>query len=77
MTTASLANSDGWIDMPPSWSQDREPLTVLPATRTSTRPTTLATYASGARIRTHRWSVAITATISTRPMATLTSCLRR
>ena len=43
MTTASLANSEGWIDMPPSWSHEREPLIVEPATRTSTRPTTLAT----------------------------------
>ena len=28
ITTASLANSDGWIDIPPSCSQDREPLIV-------------------------------------------------
>ena len=77
MTTASLANSEGWIDIPPSCSQEREPLMVLPATSTRTRPVTLATYARGARIRTQRWSVASTATISTRPMATLTSCLRR
>ena len=28
ITTASLANSDGWIDMPPSWSHEREPLMV-------------------------------------------------
>ena len=42
MTTASLANSEGWMDMPPTCSQDREPLTVEPATSTSTRPSTLA-----------------------------------
>ena len=39
ITTASLANSDGWIDMPPTWSHEREPLMVLPATSTPTRPT--------------------------------------
>ena len=77
MTTASLANSEGWIDMPPTWSQEREPLMVDPATSTITRPPTLATYARGARMRTQRWSVATTATISTSPIATLTSCLRR
>ena len=42
MTTASLANSEGWMDMPPTCSHEREPLIVLPATSTRTRPTTLA-----------------------------------
>ena len=40
ITTASLANSDGWIDMLPSSSQDREPLIVVPIVSTSTSPTT-------------------------------------
>ena len=38
-TTESFANSEGWIDMPPSWIHDREPLTVEPATSTSASPT--------------------------------------
>ena len=28
MTTASLANSAGWMDMPPSWIHERDPLMV-------------------------------------------------
>ena len=40
ITTASLANSDGWIDMPPSISHDRDPLIVEPITRTSPSPIT-------------------------------------
>ena len=40
ITTASLANSEGWIDMPPSISQERDPLIVEPMTSTSTRPIT-------------------------------------
>ena len=40
MTTASLASSEGWIDMPPSWIHDREPLIVAPLVSTSTSPTT-------------------------------------
>ena len=40
MTTASLANSEGWIDRPPSRSHDREPLTVEPMVSTSTSPAT-------------------------------------
>ena len=42
MTTASLANSAGWIDSPPSSSHDREPLMVVPIASTSTSPTTEA-----------------------------------
>ncbi len=42
MTTASFANSAGWMDMPPSWIHERDPLIVLPATRTMTSPPTLA-----------------------------------
>ena len=38
ITTASLANSDGWIDIPPMSIQDREPLMVLPIVSTSTSP---------------------------------------
>jgi hypothetical protein len=38
VTTASLANSAGWIDMPPSISQEREPLMVEPITSTRSRP---------------------------------------
>ena len=38
MTTASLANSDGWIDIPPSCSQDRDPLIVEPMISTSSSP---------------------------------------
>ena len=38
MTTASFANSDGWIDRPATRSQDREPLIVDPMVRTSTSP---------------------------------------
>ena len=47
---------------------------VTPMTSTSTRPMIDATYTSGARIRTHRWSVAATITPSTTPMAMLTRC---
>ena len=39
ITTASFANSDGWIDMPPSSSHEREPLIVEPMVSTSVRPT--------------------------------------
>jgi hypothetical protein len=74
MTTASLANSAGWTDRLPSWIHERDPLTVEPMTSTSTRPTTEATYTSGARIRTHRWSVAATITPRTTPIAMFTSC---
>ena len=38
MTTASLASSEGWMDMPPSSSHEREPLMVLPMTSTSSSP---------------------------------------
>ena len=41
--TASLANSAGWIDIPPSMIQLREPLIVVPMTSTSSRPTSEAT----------------------------------
>ena len=74
ITTASLANSAGWMDMPPSWIQEREPLIVSPITSTSSRPTIDATYTSGARIRTQRWSVAATITPSTTPIAMFTRC---
>ncbi len=77
ITTASLANSEGWIDRPATISQDRDPLMVDPITSTSTSPSTEARYTTGARIRTHRWSVAVTTSSSTPPIATLTSCLRR
>ena len=40
MTTASFANSDGWIERPATRSQDREPLMVDPMVRTSTSPET-------------------------------------
>ncbi len=40
MTTASFANSDGWIERPRTRSQDREPLMVEPMVRTSTSPDT-------------------------------------
>ena len=40
ITTASLANSAGWIDMLPSWIHDREPLMVDPLVSTSTSPAT-------------------------------------
>ena len=39
ITTASFANSDGWIDRPPIISHDCDPLTVVPIVSTSTRPT--------------------------------------
>ena len=39
ITTASLANSEGWIDIPPTSIHEREPLMVVPAVSTSTRPT--------------------------------------
>ena len=43
MTTASLANSEGWIESPPSISHDREPLIgACPSISTSTSPTTEA-----------------------------------
>ena len=42
ITTASLASSEGWIDMPASWIQDRDPLIVDPLVSTSTRPPTEA-----------------------------------
>ena len=77
MATASLANSAGWMDIPAITIHEREPLIVLPMTSTSTSPTTLATYTSGARMRTHRWSVAITSRPSTMPIAMLTSCFFR
>ncbi len=77
ITTASLANSAGCTDIPPSWIQEREPLIVVPMTSTRTRPTTDATYTSGARIRTQRWSVAATITPSTTPIAMLTRCRLR
>ena len=38
ITTASLANSDGWIDIPPSCTHEREPLMVLPMVSTRTSP---------------------------------------
>ncbi len=40
ITTASFANSDGWIERPRTRSQDREPLIVDPMVRTSTSPET-------------------------------------
>ena len=40
ITTASLANSAGWIDIPPIISQDRDPLIVVPMTSTRSRPIT-------------------------------------
>ena len=40
MTTASLANSAGWMESPPSISHEREPLIVVPITRTSSSPMT-------------------------------------
>ena len=42
ITTASLANSEGWIDNPASRSHDREPLIVEPMVSTSTSPATEA-----------------------------------
>ncbi len=42
MITASLANSAGCTDIPPSISQEREPLMVEPITSTRTSPTTEA-----------------------------------
>ena len=77
ITTASLANSAGWIDSPPSISHERDPLIVVPITRTSTSPITEATYTSGVTMRTQRWSVAITAAASTSPIMMLTRCLCR
>ena len=38
MTTASFANSEGWIDIPPSWSHERDPLMVVPMVSTRTSP---------------------------------------
>jgi hypothetical protein len=38
ITTASLASSEGWIDIPPMSIHDREPLIVVPEVSTSTRP---------------------------------------
>ena len=43
ITTASLANSAGWIDRPPSISHERDPLIVVPMTRTRSSPITEAT----------------------------------
>ena len=43
ITTASLANSAGWIERPPSINQERDPLIVVPMTRTSISPITEAT----------------------------------
>ena len=40
ITTASLANSAGWMESPPITIQDREPLIVEPITSTSSSPTT-------------------------------------
>ena len=40
MTTASFANSDGWIESPTTRSHDREPLMVDPMVSTSTSPET-------------------------------------
>jgi hypothetical protein len=77
ITTASFANSAGWIDRPPIISQEREPLIVVPITSTRTSPITDPTYTSGVTMRTHRWSVAITAAASTRPIMMLTRCLCR
>ena len=42
MMTASLANSAGCTDIPPTISHEREPLMVEPITSTSTSPTTEA-----------------------------------
>ena len=36
----SFANSEGWIDIPPSISHERDPLIVVPITSTSARPMT-------------------------------------
>ncbi len=41
-TTASLANSEGCSDSPPSWIHEREPLIVAPLVSTSTSPPTEA-----------------------------------
>ena len=38
ITTASLANSDGWMDIPATSIHEREPLIVVPAVSTSTSP---------------------------------------
>ncbi len=38
ITTASFANSAGWIDIPPSWIHERDPLIVVPLVSTSTSP---------------------------------------
>ena len=40
ITMASFANSEGWMERPPSISHDREPLTVLPIVSTRTSPAT-------------------------------------
>jgi hypothetical protein len=40
MTTASLANSEGWMESPASRTHDWDPLTVEPMVSTSTRPRT-------------------------------------
>ena len=47
MTTESLANSAGWIDMPAMTIHDREPLMVEPMTSTSSRPIRETTYTGG------------------------------
>ena len=77
ITTDSLANSAGWIDMPAITIHDREPLMVEPMASTSSRPIRETTYTGGARMRTHRCSVAATRTASTMPMAMLTRWRRR
>ena len=43
ITTASLANSAGWMDSPPITIHEREPLIVEPITSTSTSPMMEAT----------------------------------
>ena len=43
ITTASLANSAGWIESPPSCTHERDPLIVAPLVSTRTRPPSEAT----------------------------------
>ena len=43
ITTASLVNSAGWTERPPSISQERDPLIVVPMASTRSRPITEAT----------------------------------
>ena len=73
-TTASLANSAGWIDIPPRSIHEREPLIVEPMTSTSTSPTDRAEVDQRGQDPhpavvgdEHRAG-------SARPIATLTSC---